>query len=166
MSVTLRRPNERTYWVNKQLLAGSYPVEYDSAGDLRPYLECGVNFFVDLTEEESDYQASLQNIASTRKIEVEYHRFAIEDFEVPEKAHMKQILDCIDEAISSGKTVFVHCLGGIGRTGMVVGCYLTRHGDKNALDTLNRLFKTAHLSSDYSPETKEQADFVRSWSEL
>ena len=34
----------------------------------------------------------------------------------------------IDEAMSAGKAVYVHCWGGVGRTGTVVGCWLVRHG--------------------------------------
>ena len=45
-----------------------------------------------------------------------------------EEPFLKHILDEIDGAILNGKTVYVHCLGGIGRTGTVVGCYLVRHG--------------------------------------
>lgn len=31
-------------------------------------------------------------------------------------------------ALAAGQTVYVHCYGGIGRTGTVVGCWLVRHG--------------------------------------
>ena len=41
---------------------------------------------------------------------------------------MASILDAIDAALDGGKTVYVHCWGGVGRTGTVVGCWLVRHG--------------------------------------
>ena len=37
------------------------------------------------------------------------------------------ILDAIDKALEDGKNVYVHCWGGIGRDGTVVGCWLVRH---------------------------------------
>ena len=41
---------------------------------------------------------------------------------------MSDILDAIDAALRDGKTVYVHCWGGVGRTGTVIGCWLVRHG--------------------------------------
>ena len=41
---------------------------------------------------------------------------------------MSRILDDVDAALADGRTVYVHCWGGIGRTGTVVGCWLMRHG--------------------------------------
>ena len=41
---------------------------------------------------------------------------------------MTRILDDVDAALADGGAVYVHCWGGIGRTGTVVGCWLVRHG--------------------------------------
>ena len=46
----------------------------------------------------------------------------------PKPAQVESILDTIDTAIAAGRRVYVHCWGGIGRTGTIVGCYLVRHG--------------------------------------
>jgi protein-tyrosine phosphatase len=35
---------------------------------------------------------------------------------------MTTILDAIDESMTAGKPVYVHCWGGMGRTGTVIGC--------------------------------------------
>ena len=40
----------------------------------------------------------------------------------------RQILDLVDDALGRDEPVYVHCFGGIGRTGTVVGCWLVRHG--------------------------------------
>ena len=44
----------------------------------------------------------------------------------------------VDDALGEGRTVYVHCWGGIGRTGTVVGCWLVRHGltGRGALDQI------------------------------
>ena len=42
--------------------------------------------------------------------------------------HMTRILDEVDDGAREGGAVYVHCWGGIGRTGTVVGCWLLRHG--------------------------------------
>jgi protein-tyrosine phosphatase len=83
---------------------------------------------------------------------------------------MKNILNTIDHALDSGNRVYVHCWGGVGRTGVTVGCYLIRHGSNNeqALIKVNRLYKTRPNSFHFqtSPETQEQIEFVRSWREV
>ncbi len=38
-------------------------------------------------------------------------------------------MSAIDGAIASGEAVYVHCRGGGGRTGAVVGAYLDPHRD-------------------------------------
>ena len=41
---------------------------------------------------------------------------------------MREILDHLRTRLDSGHKVYVHCWGGIGRTGTVVGCHLVEQG--------------------------------------
>ncbi len=78
---------------------------------------------------------------------------------------MMAILNQIDEWLIRGKTVYVHCFGGVGRTGMVVGCYLVRKG-MAAPQALLRIAELRHGIPDgwkRSPETDEQIEFVMNW---
>ena len=172
------RPKDNTYWViPNQLIAGGYPI--DSFGDdsdaetsrqkLRGYLNHGVDCFIDLTHEgETDsYEMVLQEEAKkTQGHAVKYKRLPIQDFGIPTKEEMKRILDTIDKAIAAKKTVYVHCLGGIGRTGTTVGCFLARRNGnrgQEALDETNRLFQSSGRRYGTSPETMDQMSFVRDW---
>ena len=81
---------------------------------------------------------------------------------------MELIFDVLDEAIlRDNKTVYLHCRGGIGRTGTAVGCYLARHGygGEEALSTGNALFQNSDpcYDSSYSPETHAQRKMVKNW---
>jgi len=82
---------------------------------------------------------------------------------------MLEILDTIDKEVAAHRKVYVHCRGGIGRTGTVVGCYLRRRGNsgQEALDKTNRLFQSSDRSAESwsSPETREQMDFVKNWND-
>jgi protein-tyrosine phosphatase len=71
-------------------------------------------------------------------------------------------------SISNNRPVYVHCRGGRGRTGTVVGCYLVRHGltGQGALERIKELRRnepTGHLPS---PEAREQVEMVLSWEKL
>lgn len=168
------RPNANTYWVNEHLLAGEYPGHWDdreAQSRLAGYLAAGITFFIDLTQagELKPYEDFLA-IASGDGPAITYRRRSIRDADIPRSRHqMAHILDTIDQAIAEGHSVYVHCWGGIGRTGTVVGCYLVRHGlsGDEALARLQRLWQTVEKSSHQpsSPETQAQAAFVRAWKE-
>jgi len=61
----------------------------------------------------------------------------------------------------------VHCRGGVGRTGLVVACWLQEHGRRpdSALGELSAKWRTVQKSSGQhaSPETPEQVDWVKTW---
>ena len=94
-------------------------------------------------------------------------RMPIPDFGVPTPEQMAQTLDIMDVAIGTGHAVYVHCLGGLGRTGTVVGCYLVRHGlqGAEALNTIQLLRRGTPNASSPSPETEMQRWMVLNWEE-
>lgn len=61
--------------------------------------------------------------------------------------------------------VYVHCYGGIGRTGVIASCYLVRRGltGDEALAEIARLRQGTPDGHRLSPETPDQAARVREW---
>jgi protein-tyrosine phosphatase len=105
-------------------------------------------------------------IAEKMGITVTYDLVSIQDFSVPTERQMVRILNQIDMCIKYYKPVYVHCWGGKGRTGTVVGCYLARHGLAAGIDTIEmikELRKNTVDFSDPSPETKKQIKMVINW---
>ncbi len=171
-------PYERSYWVLPgKLLAGYYPGDRDpdtSRAKLEALVDAGVRHVVNLMEEQRldnngkplDYPSQMAVIARARGISVTYSHNPITDLGIPSREKMKSILDDIDAAISDGKPVYVHCLAGIGRTGSVVGCYLSRHDiavGPRALDMIRRLRVNDPQAAVPSPESDIQRQLVSSW---
>jgi predicted protein tyrosine phosphatase len=168
------RPIPESYWVElDRLLAGEYPAHFDAEltrKRIDTLLETGFNTFIDLTQpnETVAYLRILWEEAELYEVEVKHHRFPIGDFGLPTPNQMKSILDTIDASLQAGRKIYLHCWGGIGRTGTTVGCYLVRRGKtgEEALRQLADWWQTVPKSHMYtrSPETHEQAEFILNWS--
>jgi predicted protein tyrosine phosphatase len=167
------RPIPDSYWVEPgRLLAGEYPGARHEDGARRKLgrlLDADVTYFLDLTEAGEHglepYAPLLAEDAQRQERPAVHRRMAIPDGGTPSAAEMRRTLDAIDAALQERHCVYVHCWGGIGRTGTVVGCYLVRHGlsGQEALDLIAR--RRAGTPDGYrrSPETRAQARFILDW---
>jgi hypothetical protein len=173
MKADEERPISESYWVEPgQLLAGEYPGQHTSESThqrIAALLEAGFDTFVDLTKsnETVPYFRILLEESKTHGVKVEHHNFPIGDFGLPTPETMASILDAIDTALQNRRKIYLHCWGGIGRTGTTVGCYLVRHGrtGEEALRQLAEWWQTVPKSQIHprSPETYEQAQFILNW---
>src|SRR5215208_1488735 len=171
----IRRPISESYWVLPgRLLAGEYPGQFDeelTRKRINALLSAGFHRFMDLTQpnETMPYMAILREEAKVYGVEATHLRFPIGDFGLPTPEQMNSILDAIDEGLQMGHNIYLHCWGGIGRTGTTVGCYLVRQGmaGTDALDQLSAWWKGVPKSyfHPHSPETTKQMDFIRNWSQ-
>lgn len=162
------RPIEKCYWVIPgKLLAGEYPRTLDEASSrekLGRLAGAGVAAFIDLTEagELKPYAYLLDGPS--------HQRFPIRDVSIPASPELtKNALDAIDGHLAEGRTVYVHCWGGVGRTGVIIGCWLARRycgPGAAALGMLQDLWQENPKSRTHqSPETEEQREYVRRWRE-
>lgn len=174
-----RVPFDGCYWVVPgSLLAGPYPASLDAVGKamkLNALLQSGVRHVIDLTQAHEvfyytrglgRYEDDLERTAEEARWEVTVVHFPILDMDVPPRQVMVQILDDIDGALARESPVFVHCWGGLGRTGTVVGCYLARHSLANGTQALERIvdLRRHNPLADYpSPQTAAQRDMIVSW---
>ena len=166
------------FWVDEGvLLAGPYPGAIDraeAAAKLEAFLDLGITTFLDLTEEGERspqhgelrrYDTLLYELARRRGIEARYARMPIADLGVPEVWHMEAMLGLITSQMEQGLGVYVHCWGGVGRTGTVLGCLAIEQGVPRelVLDELSRLRDGTERAGRETPETDEQCAFVTHW---
>jgi hypothetical protein len=114
------------------------------------------------------YADLMAPIALKLRVSVTFDQLPIKYLSVPTERHMARVLNQIDLCINHEKPVDVHCLGGIGRTGTVVGRYLVRHilaTGKNALDMIMELRKDSEDIGREPPGTREQRLLVVGWQE-
>lgn len=177
----LNTPFSRSYWVVPgKFLAGEYPSAPDSHAEyikLKALLSCGIRHCINLTEVGEiningiplrSYSETVKQIAGEQNLHATCSQFPIRDLNIPSIETMKRILDTIDASIESDNPVYIHCLGGIGRTGTVVGCYLLRHGlatRTNVFDIIEKLRINDPTSYIRSPESEIQQHFVQNWRE-
>ena len=167
----MKGPLRDTYWVvDGLLLAGRYAGDYDDViarERICALLDAGIRVFIDLTErgELPSYAEVLREEADARGVRADYVRAPIQDLGVPAEADLGRLLATIDETLTSKRAVYVHCHGGIGRTGTVIGCWLAQSGypGEQALERIAALRLECPGAWGPSPETETQRDMVRKW---
>jgi hypothetical protein len=169
------RPIAESYWVIPgRLLAGEYPGRMDENSTRKridALIEAGFNLFIDLTKpnEMVPYVGTLHEEAKVHGMEATHQRFPIGDFGLPSPEQMNSILAVLVRNLEAGRKIYLHCWGGIGRTGTTVGCYLVRQGmtGEEALQQLAAWWRNVPKSSYHprTPETSEQMDFILGWAE-
>ena len=158
-------PIFNSYKVTDQIFAGEYPGdknEETAREKIKSFQRFGITHFIDLTEE-----GELRPYKEFLPASMKHTRFAIKDQSVPDDIEpfsllIEQILDEVRQHPNA--KIYIHCWGGVGRTGTVVACLLTKMYclDYNAvMQEFNRLWETCPKSEwRVSPENNEQREFI------
>lgn len=108
MESQVQRPIPACYWVLPgKFLAGEYPgseSQSTARERIRAFVDAGVTYFVDLTEEDSflePYAEILADEARRRGTQVVHRRTPIVDLTVPSTGQMTEILNAIDLALET-----------------------------------------------------------------
>ncbi|GJE99984.1 phosphatases II [Phanerochaete sordida] len=181
------RPIPNSYWATPLLVACEFPYCPLTPADiarkktkqkLDALLAAGVRTFIDLTEphELFPYSPHLAERCAPLHIdpsEVEYHNFPIRDRSLPDNVDfVRRILAVLRDNERRGRITAVHCRGGIGRTGLVVGCWLVESGvardGNHALQIIAQEWKQVEKCKRFpcSPETGPQFEFVKNFQRL
>lgn len=141
-----------------RIIAGRHPSAWgpeNAPAEVDALTRAGVTLFLDLTQE-----GELEPYAHLVPSPARYLRMSIRDFSTPSAEQLVETLDEIDAELAFGGLVYVHCWAGCGRTGVVVGSWLVRHGVPPN-DALARIAEARGIGC---PQTLEQRLLVLGWS--
>ncbi len=156
------------WWVIPgRLLATEYPGAKDpqkAARKIRVLLDGGITSFVDLTEAGESTWDGTPMVPYDGDLEARYQRFAIPDCGVVDDSEYDRILAHIRAELDSGEVVLVHCWGGKGRTGTVIGAWLIDQqglGYPEVLHRMQDLRRGTRKAHHRVPDTEEQDAVLR-----
>jgi len=165
------RPLYQSYAVfgNGIFYAGEYPGDKDeekSTVKINNMIHFGVRHFIDLTEE---YE--LKPYAYLLPQGTTYLRFPIKDCGTPKSVEdIDRLLNRINMLKQQGGYVYLHCWGGIGRTGTIVACHIARELKDATPDEIlealrNHYKKMPKATHRHVPDTIGQENFIRTFVE-
>lgn len=111
-------------WILPRLLAGAAqpgllaPLERDLA-----FLRAqGIRHLLTLTEEPLALPPQSQDFSQLH--------FPVPDMGIPQPRHAAGACAWIEERLQGGEAVLVHCKAGMGRTGVLLACFLVHRGEE------------------------------------
>lgn len=165
------KPTGYSYCVDDCVWAGEYPVWDWGQGagkqQLRLFTDFGINYFVDLTE-----NGEMPPYAMLLPAGVGRYSFPIGNGRAPASVEsvvemFRKLEGCIREGLIN--RLYIHCVGGVGRSGTIVACYYIYFkgmGADEAIKEMQRRYmdhgRSAWISA---PETQLQTDFIRLFAE-
>ena len=158
-------------------MAGAYPAhpkDKEHREIITSLIGCGITDFMNLVWDNEtgmggkSFRKYIDDYrdAAPQGMRPELHKFPIPDEGVPEEDYMIRILDKLDELLRIGRVPYIHCWGGKGRTGTVVGCWLVRNKYASPEGALFRLKELTAEQMEFfwpTPGDPDQEDRITSW---
>ena len=130
--------------------------------DLKALRAQGADGIVNLMEDDEQARWQMHGYdEAAQQAGLSVRRYPIVDVNVPtDPASFRTLVEEVYTDLSAGKTVVVHCLGGLGRSGTLAACLLIRAGmDAEEATRLTRTYRPGAIEKD-----SKQPEFVQRFS--
>jgi len=126
--------------------------------EIRALKDNGLDVIVSLLTKEEDKELSLlEEKAMCETVGSEFMQFPIADVSVPaSRTATLELVNTLDELLSKGRNVGIHCLAGVGRSGMIAACLLMMRG----LSPEKTLAEVSNARGVIVPQTDEQREWL------
>ncbi len=166
------KPTGYSYRVADNIWAGEYPVwDWDRGGrmsQLRLYTHWGITDFLDLTE--SGEMPPYEELLATN---IHRHTFPIANGMVPQNvAVVAELFQRLNDLFAERQDyrLYIHCHGGVGRTGTIVACWYIWFEHLSFDEALTKMCSrfAYHDRSAWmnAPENQQQIDFIREFADM
>ena len=158
------------WWVKPgRILAGEYPGSPDPEHHdfkLAALADAGIDTIIDLTrdvERLAPYDQNWMELGRQRGRDLKRMHHPIVDCDVTTPEGYDTIVADIERELAAGRGVYVHCWGGVGRTGTVVGCWHVSRGATadEALEKIASARAGTRKAAREAPEMPSQVDMIR-----
>jgi len=128
--------------------------------DFRSIKEQGISKIYCLQEEDELVYLADETVEQRREILKEYGieliHSPIGDFRIPTPEQALMLSESIMKDVNGGKSILIHCMGGLGRSGTIAACALVHYGLKP--DDAVKIVRTVRPGT---LETDQQVEFVK-----
>ena len=144
------KPDNFSWMLENKLAGSAIPTSID---EVQWAIDQGVKSIVTVREEPLD-ESWIKD--------VKYLHILSNDMGVPEFVDLVSAVDFIHRRITNNEPVLVHCLAGMGRTGIILACYLVKHQKMSASEATEKVRKERPGSIQSYPQEEIIFQFEKS----
>ena len=140
------------------ILPGRQDMGRDLPDDIAAITAAGVTHIVPLITDEEFVEYGVDDLLEAyQQAGLTVHRLPILDQGVCSLQEMGVMVAWLQTHLDAGANILIHCVGGLGRSGMLTACYLTSHN----LDAATAIDEVRRARSPRAVESAVQEAFIR-----